>query len=186
MYEILRLIKSDFSAYFRPHKSLSRKWKCILLLPMAFHNPGMIFSVLFRIEHYLFVHPLILIKMIGYLFYPIYYFLTYYVLDFDIHPLARIGQGMYIHNKGVIVSYCKIGHNAKLIGPLTIGLNLVNNGKYAEIGNNVTICTGARVIGDVKIGNNVIIGANAVVVKDIINNVVVGGIPAKIIKPYKL
>lgn len=41
---------------------------------------------------------------------------------------------------------------------------------------------GARIIGPVRIGNNVIIGANAVVVKDLPNNCIVAGVPAKIIK----
>lgn len=48
--------------------------------------------------------------------------------------------------------------------------------------NNVVICTGARIIGKISIGDNVITGANAVVVKDIPKNEVVGGVPAKKIR----
>jgi serine O-acetyltransferase len=50
------------------------------------------------------------------------------------------------------------------------------------IGDNVEICAGARILGLVRIGNNVIIGANAVVVKDVPDNCVVAGVPARIIK----
>lgn len=50
------------------------------------------------------------------------------------------------------------------------------------IGNNVHISAGAVIIGPIKIGNNVIIGANAVVNKDVLNNCIVAGVPAKIIK----
>lgn len=50
------------------------------------------------------------------------------------------------------------------------------------IGDNVRISAGARILGPVRIGNNVIIGANAVVVKDVPDNCIVAGIPAKIIK----
>lgn len=50
------------------------------------------------------------------------------------------------------------------------------------IGNNVEIKTGAKVIGDVTIGDYVIIGANAVVVKDIPSHSIVVGVPARIIK----
>lgn len=50
------------------------------------------------------------------------------------------------------------------------------------IGDDVEINAGARIIGPVRIGNNVIIGANAVVVKDVPDNCVVAGIPARIIK----
>ena len=44
------------------------------------------------------------------------------------------------------------------------------------------VTCGAKVLGPITVGNNVVIGANAVVVKDVEDNVVVGGIPAKIIK----
>lgn len=50
------------------------------------------------------------------------------------------------------------------------------------IGDNVEINAGARVLGPVRIGNNVIIGANSVVVKDVPDNCVVAGIPARIIR----
>jgi len=54
-----------------------------------------------------------------------------------------------------------------------------------KIGDNVWIGAGARIIGSVNIGDNVIVGANAVVVKSVVNNVVVGGVPAKILKELK-
>ena len=50
------------------------------------------------------------------------------------------------------------------------------------IGDNVHISAGARILGPIRIGNNVIIGANAVVVKDVPDNCIVAGVPAKIIK----
>ncbi|SFN46597.1 serine O-acetyltransferase [Bizionia echini] len=85
------------------------------------------------------------------------------------------GIGVVIHKRTVIGENCSIGTN------ITIG------GKHPHyevpvIGNNVYIATGAKVLGPIKIGDNVIIGANAVVLKDIPSNAVVAGIPAKIIK----
>lgn len=53
------------------------------------------------------------------------------------------------------------------------------------IGNNVTIYTGAVVVGNISIGDNVIIAANAVVRNDVPNNVLVAGVPAKIVKFLK-
>lgn len=50
------------------------------------------------------------------------------------------------------------------------------------IGDNVVVYAGAKIIGGVHIGNNVIIGANAVVTKDVPDNCVVAGVPARIIK----
>lgn len=49
------------------------------------------------------------------------------------------------------------------------------------IGNNVMLCAGSKIVGNVKVGNNVVVGANAVVVKDVPDNSVVVGVPAKII-----
>ena len=54
-------------------------------------------------------------------------------------------------------------------------------GGSPSIGDNGVICAGAKVIGNIKLGNNVMVGANAVVVKDIPDNAVVAGVPARII-----
>jgi len=53
---------------------------------------------------------------------------------------------------------------------------------FPVIGDNVFIASGAKILGNVTIGNNVTIGANAVVLKDVPDNAIVVGIPAKIIK----
>lgn len=69
-----------------------------------------------------------------------------------------------------------------MIGPnVTIG---GRSGHYEVpiIGNNVEISTGSKVLGPIHIGNNATIGANAVVIKDVPENAVVAGIPAKVLK----
>ena len=60
------------------------------------------------------------------------------------------------------------------------------NAKRPVIGNNVTIGCHACILGDIRIGDNVVIGAGAVVVKDVPNNVVVAGNPAKVIESVKI
>jgi len=52
------------------------------------------------------------------------------------------------------------------------------------IGDNVVIGSGAKVLGGITVGNNVIIGANAVVVQSVPDNVVVGGVPAHILRHH--
>ena len=84
---------------------------------------------------------------------------------------------MVIHSRAVIGKNCMIGQNVTIGG---------KSGWYEVpvIGDNVEISAGARIIGPVRIGNNVIIGANAVVVKDVPDNCIVAGVPAKIIKEH--
>lgn len=91
-----------------------------------------------------------------------------------------IGGGLIIqHGFSTIINAKKIGKNCHIYQQVTIGYNGMQS---PIIGNNVRICCGAKVIGGICIGNNVVIGANAVVCKDVPDNVVVGGVPAKIIK----
>ena len=89
--------------------------------------------------------------------------------------LAYGGIGIVIHARAVIGCNCLIGQNTTIGG---------KSGWYEVpiIGDNVQISAGARILGPIRIGNNVIIGANAVVVKDVPDNCIVAGIPAKIIK----
>lgn len=89
--------------------------------------------------------------------------------------LAYGGIGTVVHARAAIGRNCMIGQNTTIGG---------KSGWYEMpvIGDNVHISAGARILGLVRIGNNVIIGANAVVVKDVPDNCIVAGIPAKIIK----
>lgn len=63
---------------------------------------------------------------------------------------------------------------------MTIGYN--GQGDPPVIGDNVMITCGAKVLGQIHVGNHVTIGANAVVIRDVPDNCVVGGVPAKILK----
>jgi len=72
-----------------------------------------------------------------------------------------------------------IGENFTISTGCIVGRN---RDKLPTLGNNVDISVGAKVIGSVMVGNNVIVAPNSVVVKDVPDNCVVSGIPAKIIK----
>lgn len=83
--------------------------------------------------------------------------------------------GMVIHKRCVIGEKCHISQNVTIGG--TSGLYEV-----PVLGDNVQVGVGAVIIGPIHIGNNVIIGANSVVKKDIPANSVAVGAPAKVIK----
>jgi serine O-acetyltransferase len=103
-------------------------------------------------------------------------------LDLKIGKNFKVGYnglGVVIHNRSVIGDNCLISQNVTIGG--TSGIYGV-----PVIGNNVYIGAGACIIGDIKIGNNVIVGANAVVTKDVPNDVVIAGVPARIIKSNKI
>ena len=99
----------------------------------------------------------------------------------DISSTAPIGGGLIVqHGYGTIIAPKSIGKNCWVNQGVTIGYT--NDTDCPTIGDNVTVYAGAKVLGDVHVGNNVIVAANAVVVKDVPDNCVVGGVPAKIIK----
>lgn len=93
--------------------------------------------------------------------------------------------GIFIHHfSSIIISPCiRAGRNLTVYQGVTIGR--VHEGKKAgvpTIGDNVTIFAGAKVIGNIRVGNNVIIGANSVVTNDVPDNAIVAGAPAKVLR----
>lgn len=97
---------------------------------------------------------------------------------------TKIGSGFYIGHFGTIVINGKvvIGKNVNISPGVNIGrANRGNREGTAIIGDNVYIAPGVKIVGKVSIGNNVAIGANAVVTNDIPDNAVAVGIPAKVI-----
>ncbi|GAK59420.1 group 1 glycosyl transferase [Candidatus Vecturithrix granuli] len=97
-----------------------------------------------------------------------------------------IGKGLRIHHFGGVIfhSHVKMGEHCTIYHEVTFG----DKGGWGEpptVGNNVLIGAGAKILGDITIGDNVIIGANSVVTKSVPPNVIVGGIPAKIIGENK-
>jgi serine O-acetyltransferase len=107
-----------------------------------------------------------------------------YKLGISIPPSTKIGSGFYIGHFGGIVVNSKsiIGKNCNISHGVTLGkANRGKNKGYPMLGDNIYIGPGAKIVGSVKIGNNVAIGANCVVTKNISDNSVVVGIPGKVI-----
>lgn len=108
--------------------------------------------------------------------------LTEILTGIVIGSTAEIGRRFHIEHHGCIVI-----HGASVIGNdclIRHGVTLGNSGKAdplgaPTLGNSVEVGAGAKLLGRISIGDNVIIGANSVVIRDVPNDTVVGGIPAK-------
>lgn len=105
----------------------------------------------------------------------------------EIHPGATIGKRLFIdHGMGVVIGETTIiGDDCLLYQGVTLGG--VGTGEHTckrhpTLHNNVMISAGAKIIGDITIGDNSIVGANSVVLKDVPPNCTVVGVPGMIVK----
>ena len=100
-----------------------------------------------------------------------------FVRDKDV---MELGGGVYLdHPHGTRVGAVSIGKNFHLKHNVTIGNS---KGQVPTIGNNVECGCGCCILGGIHIGDNVVVGANAVVIKDVPADAVVVGNPARIVR----
>ena len=112
-----------------------------------------------------------------------------FLTGIEIHPKAKIGKNLFIdHGMGVVIGETsEIGDNVTIYHMVTLGgiSPSINSDSQRQIKrhptlmNNVVIGSGAQILGPVIVGENAKVGANAVVTKDVPNNAVMIGIPAK-------
>jgi serine O-acetyltransferase len=97
---------------------------------------------------------------------------------------VEIGKNFVIdHSGGIVISgFAKFGDNCRIRTGVVVGLSRVDDPCAPVIGDNVDIGAGAKVLGRIRIGNNVCIGANAVVITDVPDDSIAVGVPAKIKK----
>ena len=115
--------------------------------------------------------------------------LARFLTGIEIHPGAIIGEGFFIdHGMGVVIGETsEIGDNVTIYHMVTLGGispsinsdNQRNTKRHPTLNDNVVVGSGAQVLGPIVIGKNAKIGANAVVTKDVTENAVMVGIPAK-------
>ena len=107
------------------------------------------------------------------------------ITGIEIHPGATIGKGLMIdHGMGVVIGEtAEIGDNCTIYQGVTLGGTGKDVGKrHPTLGNNVMVGAGAKVLGPFKIGDNVKIAANAVVLEEIPEQSTAVGIPAKVVR----
>lgn len=151
------------------------------MLIMSRNTKGILFNFCFKSSSFFTKNKFL--RIIGLPIRIIYRMFVQYILGIDIPDTTKIGKNFNVyHGQGLIISSdAVIGNNVTVRHNTTIG-NARLNGGSPKIGDNVEVGANCVVIGDISIGNNSIIAAGSVVIKDVPENVIVAGNPAKIVK----
>lgn len=169
---MLTHIKQDLQAVFDRDPAATSKLEVILTYA-GFHA-----LLAYRISHRL--------RSIGVPFLPrAISQLARWLTGVEIHPSAKIGTGFFIdHGMGVVIGEtAEIGDYVTLFQGVTLGGTGKERGKrHPTLGNHVVVGAGAKILGGITIGDNVKIGANSVVLKNVAANSTVIGVPGRVIK----
>ena len=142
----------------------------VILLYQGFH-----ILVLYRISHFLYKHRCYfsarVISQIG-----------RHITGVEIHPGAKIGRRLFIdHGMGIVIGETStVGNDCVIYHGVTLGgTGKDKNKRHPDIGNRVIIGCGAKILGPIKIEDDVKIGANAVVLNNVEPGVTIVGVPGK-------
>jgi serine O-acetyltransferase len=125
------------------------------------------------------VRPAVLRKILSFIYHAAHK-LTQVLTGIDLPCEVIVGKNFVIdHFGGIIISgFAKFGDNCRIRDGVVVGLRRTDQIYAPDIGNNVDIGSGAKLLGRIKVGNNVLIGANAVVICDVPDNCIAVGVPA--------
>lgn len=131
------------------------------------------------------VKPTVLRKFLS-IVYKLLYKFVQIITGIELPCEVPIGKGLVIeHSGGIVVSgFASMGDGCRIRNGVVIGLARVEHPCAPQLGHYVDVGSGAKLLGDIKIGNNVLIGANAVVISDVPDNSIAVGVPA-VIKPRR-
>lgn len=170
------IIKEDFSQPKAQDPAFNSS------IELFFNYPGVWAVVNYRFAHFFYIRNF---KRIARMISGISQFLT----GVDLHPGAKLGRRIFIdHANGVVIGQTAIIEDDVLIYQgVTLGGTSLEKGikRHPTIKKGVIIGSGAKVLGNITIGENAKIGSNAVVVKDVGANLTAVGIPAYIIEERK-
>jgi serine O-acetyltransferase len=172
---LFSLIKEDFTNVKENDPALHSSFE------LFFNYPG-----LWALFFYRLAHPL---YNLGLRFIPRFISAIGTLLTMiDIHPAAKIGRRVFIdHGMGVVIGETAIiGDDVLIYQQVTLGGVSTEKGKrHPTIGNNVVIGAGAKVLGNIQIGDDAKIGANSVVIKNVPMKATAVGIPARVLQCEK-
>jgi serine O-acetyltransferase len=169
---ILKAIKEDLRAVF-DRDPAATSWLEVVLTYAGFHA-----VMAYRVSHWLKTHRVpFLPRFISQA--------ARMLTGIEIHPSATIGSGFFIdHGMGVVIGEtAEIGNYVTLFQGVTLGGTGKERGKrHPTLGSHVVVGAGAKILGGITVGDNVKIGANSVVLKNVSANSTVIGVPARVIK----
>lgn len=167
----LKVISKDFKIIFERDPA-ARNWIEVLCCYPGFHA-----LLIHRLAHWLYCEKVPLIpRLISHL--------GRFFTGIEIHPGAQIGQGVFIdHGMGVVIGETAIvGDYSLIYQGVTLGGTGKEIGKrHPTIGKNVVVGAGAKVLGNINLGDNVRIGASSIVLRDVPADCTVVGIPGRIV-----
>lgn len=173
---LFKLIKEDLDCVFRRDPAARSRLEIITIYP------GVHAIILHRLAHRLWNagsrYPARFISWLGRL-----------LTNIDIHPGATIGRRFFIdHGAGVVVGETAVvGDDCTLYHGVTLGGTTWSKGKrHPTLGNGVVVGAGAKVLGAITLGDQVRVGSNSVVVKDVPACKTVVGIPGRVVTRLEL
>ncbi len=163
------LIKSDVLRW-RPY------FKILSFLKLLLLQPGFQLVFLLRLQRQLLKLPFIGRPLAIFVWY-----VTCVLTGSECSLSATLGCGLFIpHPFGIVIgSGSVIGNNVSIYQGVTLGRKNQLEDAYPTIEDNACLYAGAKILGPIRIGRNAIIGANAVVTKDVPDNMIAFGVPAK-------
>ena len=150
---------------------------------MKYSFKSLIIKKFFNLSNYFATNKNKFLRILGIPIRILYKLIIEFIMSVEIPDKLKIGKNFNIyHGIGIVINAnCIIGNNVSLRQNTTVG-SKYDGGPCPKIGNNVDIGCNTVIIGDISIGDNVIIGAGSVVTKSFPNSCIIAGNPARIIK----
>jgi serine O-acetyltransferase len=169
---VFRTLREDMRVVMERDPAVKSRLEILLCYP-GFH------AVRFhRLAHWLYRHRLFLLARLVSQW-------VRFLTGIEIHPGAKIGKGLFIdHGAGVVIGEtAEIGDNVTIYQGVTLGGTGKEKGtRHPTIGNDVMIAAGAKILGNITVGDRAKIGAGAVVVRSVPPDATVVGVPGRVVR----